>query len=131
MKGREMSGIEQFENQSYLSLQTYRKNGDAIPTPVWFVQDGEKFYVRTIAGSGKVKRVHNNPQVQIMACGERGELLGTWIAAQAHEIPDQATFEHVKSLLIAKYGEIVQTLETQAEERGQKYTILLVEPEQT
>ena len=129
MKGCEMSGLEQFENQSYLSLQTYRKNGEPVPTPVWFVQDGEKFYIRTIAGSGKVKRIHNNSKVQIMPCGQQGEPLGTWIAAQAHEILDEATFEHIKSFLIAKYGEMVQTLEAQARERGQKYTVILVEPE--
>jgi len=58
-----MSGIEQFKDQNYLNLQTYRKNGEAIATPVWFVQDGDKFYVRTIAGSGKVKRIHNNAKV--------------------------------------------------------------------
>lgn len=124
-----MSEIHQFENQDYLNLLTYRKNETAVPTPVWFVQDGDKFYVRTIAGSGKVKRIHNNPKVQIMPCGRSGEPLGTWLTAQAHEMPDRETFEHVKSLLIAKYGEMVQALEAQAQERGQKYTILLVEPD--
>ena len=77
-----MSGIEQFIDQSYLNLQTYRKNGKPMPTPVWFAQDGEKFYIRTVAGSGKVKRIHNNPKVQIMPCGQRGEPLGIWVAAQ-------------------------------------------------
>ena len=124
-----MSELEQFKNQSYLNFKTYRKNGDAMPTPVWFVQDGEKIYIRTIAGSGKIKRIFNNPNVHIMPCGQRGEPLGTWVAAQAHEMPDKATFECVKSLLIAKYGQMVQDLETQAQERGQEYTIVLVEPE--
>lgn len=124
-----MSGIEQFADQSYLSLQTYRKNGEAMPTPVWFVQDGEKFYIRTIAGSGKVKRINSNPKVQIMPCGQSGEPLGTWAVAQAREMVDEATFAHAKSLLIAKYGEIVQTLEAEARERGQEYTVLLVEPD--
>lgn len=124
-----MSALKQFENQTYLNLQTYRKNGEAVPTPVWFAQEDEKFYIRTISGSGKVKRIHNNPKVHIMPCGKSGEPLGTWVAAQAHEILDNATFDHVRSLLTAKYGEIVQTLETQALERGQKYTIVLVEPD--
>ena len=124
-----MSEIAQFADQSYLSLQTYRKNGEAMPTPVWFVQDGEKFYVRTFAGSGKVKRIQNNPNVQIMPCGQQGELLGTWVAAQAHEIQDEATFSLVRSLLIAKYGEMVLTFEAQAQASGQKQAVLLVELE--
>lgn len=123
-----MSELEQFENQNYLNLQTYRRNGEAMPTPVWFVQDGEKIYVRTIAGSGKVKRIHNNANVQIRPCGQRGEPLGVWQAAQAHEMLDEATYAHVKALLIAKYGEMVQTLETQAHERGQRYVAFLIEP---
>jgi len=124
-----MSGIEQFENQSYLSLQTYRKNGDAMPTPVWFVQAGDQFYVRTIAGSGKVKRIHNNPNIKIMPCGRMGEPLGTWIAAQANEILDEETFTLVRSLLAAKYGEPFKTMEAQTQASGQKYTVLLIKPE--
>lgn len=107
-------------------MQTYRKNGEAIATPVWFVQDGDKFYVRTIAGSGKVKRIHNNAKVQIMPCGQRGEPLGAWVAAQACEVVDEVTFAHVNSLLITKYGETVQTLASQAQERGEKYTVLAI-----
>ena len=49
--------FEQFKDKKYLNLETYRKNGQVMPTPVWFVQDGEVFYVRTGANSGKVKRI--------------------------------------------------------------------------
>lgn len=125
-----MAGMEQFKNQTYLNLRTVRKNGDALETPVWFVQDGEKLYVRTIAGSGKVKRVNNNPNVHIMPCGQMGQPLGAWVAAQAHEALDKTTYDHVRSLLIAKYGDVVKTLEIPVQERGNSYTVLLIEPEE-
>lgn len=126
-----MSRIEQFIDQSYLNLQTYRKNGEPMPTPVWFVQDGEKFYIRTVAGSGKVKRIHNNPKVQIMPCGQRGEPLGIWVTAQVREIQDEETIVFAKSLMVAKYGELFKTMDAQAQEGGQKSTILMVEPEKS
>ncbi len=122
-----MKAIEQFKNQNYLNLKTYRKNGEAMPTPVWFAQDGEKIYIRTIARSGKVKRINNNAEVQIMPCGVAGEPMGEWVAAQATEMTDVVTYEHAKSLVMGKYGEMVQTLEDQAVARGSKYTVLVVE----
>ena len=124
-----MSDIEQFVEQNYLNLQTFRKNGEPMPTPVWFVQDSEKFYIRTVAGSGKVKRIYNNPKVQIMPCGQRGEPLGTWVAAQAREIQDEETIAFAKSLMIAKYSELFITIDAQAQAGGQKSAYLVVEPE--
>jgi len=64
-----------------------------------------------------------------MPCGQRGEPLGAWVAAQAREMSDEATFEYVKTLLMTKYGEMVTALEAQTQAQGQKYTVLLVEPE--
>jgi len=49
-----------FTSQQYLNLETFRKNGAAVKTPVWFVQDGDAIFVRTLANSGKVKRIRNN-----------------------------------------------------------------------
>lgn len=42
-----MTLLQQFENQQFLNLETFRKNGIGVKTPVWFVQDGETLYVRT------------------------------------------------------------------------------------
>lgn len=73
-----MDMLKPFENQKYLNLETFRKNGQAMPSPVWFVQDGEIIYIRTAANSGKVKRVRANPRVNLMPCGVDGEPLGAW-----------------------------------------------------
>ncbi len=29
-----------FDHQQYLNLETFRKNGAGVKTPVWFVEDG-------------------------------------------------------------------------------------------
>ncbi len=119
-----MPTLDPFINQHYLNLETRRKNGQPMPTPVWFVQDGNMLYVRTMRDSGKVKRARNNPQVRIMPCGRAGEPLGEWISARAREVTDSAVYERVRALLWEKYGPMVGQFEARARESGLEYTIL-------
>jgi uncharacterized protein len=93
-----------FERQNYLNLKTFRKTGAGVDTPVWFAQAGEVLYVRTIDGSGKVKRIRNNGRVQVAPCDARGGLLGEWQEAQARLVTDRETIAEVDRLLDKKYG---------------------------
>ncbi len=78
-----MDKLVQFANQQFMNVETFRKNGQGVQTPVWFVQDDRTLYVRTVDGSGKVKRIRNNPRVRVMPCGVRGEPMGEWVEGQA------------------------------------------------
>jgi hypothetical protein len=95
--------LSQFRNQSYLNLETFRKSGVGVKTPVWFVEDGGVLYVRTIASSGKVKRIRNNSLVRVVPSGGRGEPRGEWVNARA-DIVDDAHAEEVDRLMKRKYG---------------------------
>lgn len=97
------SRLTQFDQQQYLNLETYRKNGTAVKTPVWFVEDGGVLYVRTLANSGKVKRIRRDGRVRVAPCDVRGELLGEWVEAHA-ELVDAAQAATVQKLLKRKYG---------------------------
>jgi len=78
------TAIGQFANQSYLSLESYRKNGVGVRTPVWFATDASgTSYVYTTDDAWKVKRIRNNPHVKIAPCNARGKPKGTWVDAQA------------------------------------------------
>ncbi len=118
--------LEQFDGQDYLNLQTVRRNGQDVNTPVWFVRQGDLFYVRTIANSAKVKRIHNNMKVKIMPCGSQGEPLGIWVNAKALESTDADTYSNMASWLTEKYGEQPRIFEAQATARGEKYTVLII-----
>jgi uncharacterized protein len=110
-----MTRLDQFTDQLYLNLETLRKSGQAMPTPIWFVQDGDMLYIRTTADSGKEKRVRNNPQVRIAPCGREGRLLVPWIPALAREVHNGPIIEaKVDQLLDEKYGEIKRQLSGQA-----------------
>src|SRR6266567_113542 len=73
--------------QKYIALTTFRKNGQAVSTPVWFAEDGGKLYVMTRNDSGKYKRIRNNPQVRIAPCTVRGTVIGPELPAQAQVLP--------------------------------------------
>jgi uncharacterized protein len=113
-----------FEKQKYLNLETFRKSGVGVRTPVWFVQDGQEFYIRTIADSGKVKRIHNNSQVNIAACKMDGTLLSDWVKAEAREISNQEVDRKVDRLLGKKYGLIKKIFSWTGNRDGRKNTIL-------
>ena len=92
-----------FTAERYLSLETYRRTGQAVATPVWFVVDGGVIYVYSLAGAGKVKRIRNNPRVRIAPCDVRGALKGAWLDATAR-IVDEREAAAAQKLLVAKYG---------------------------
>jgi PPOX class probable F420-dependent enzyme len=98
-----------FDHQQYLNLETFRKNGTGVKTPVWFVEDGNAVFVRTDATSGKVKRIRNHQQVRIAPCKMDGALLGEWIEASARLVNDQEINHKVDHLLGKKYG-LIKTL---------------------
>lgn len=94
-----------FEGANYISLRSYKKNGDAVDTPVWFAHVGDKLMVFTDGTSYKVKRIRRNPRVQVARCDVRGKLLGPWQDATCRAVESER--EHVAAAyraLNAKYG---------------------------
>jgi len=81
-------------NQKYISLKTYRKNGVAVPTPVWFGEEDGKLYVMTRHDMGKTKRIRNNPQVTVAPCTIRGKVTGPEFSAKARILPPD---EHARA----------------------------------
>ena len=57
--------LAQFVNQSYLNLESFRRDGTPVQTPLWFAEDDGVFYIYTLANTGKVKRIRRNPRVRI------------------------------------------------------------------
>jgi PPOX class probable F420-dependent enzyme len=99
-------GLTQFNGKKYLNLETYRKTGAAVRTPLWFAQDEAEaegvLYVYSEAGSGKVKRIRNNPRVRVVPSDLRGNPQGEWVEARA-EILDAAGAARGHQLLRQKY----------------------------
>ena len=95
--------LSQFVGKKHISLETYRKTGDPIRTPVWFVEESGELFVRTDSSTGKIKRIRNNPRVRIAPCNARGTVKGAWVDGEARMI-DTESSERIFSLLKKKYG---------------------------
>ncbi len=119
-----MNALEQLKKQKYLNLETFRRNGVSMKTPVWFVQDDETLYVQTVANSGKVKRIHKNSSVNITPCKMDGTPTGAWVPANAREVTGLEIAKKVNLLLEKKYGLIKKLLALQASRQGRKDTVL-------
>ena len=119
-----MNTLGQFSKKQYLNLETFRKNGVGVRTPVWFGQEDQTLYVITMAGSGKVKRIRNNGRVNIAPCKMDGTPTGTWVPANAQEITDPETTKKVNLLLDKKYGLLKKLLGLGSDRRGRHDIIL-------
>jgi uncharacterized protein len=93
----------QFFNKKYINIETYKKNAQAVKTPVWFIVDNEKIYCRTDLNSGKVKRARNNPNVRVAPCDTRGHPRGTWVDGQIR-VANSSESQQANQLLNQKYG---------------------------
>jgi PPOX class probable F420-dependent enzyme len=88
----------------FVNLATYRKNGDAVATPIWAAPLDGKLYAFSEAKAGKMKRLKNFSRAQIAPCNRTGKLLGVWQDAKAFIVEDPAEIEAANQALLAKYG---------------------------
>jgi hypothetical protein len=95
--------FENLDGHQYMSLTTFRKTGEGVPTPVWFANEGGKLYLLTLNNAGKLKRIRNNASVTVAPCTVRGDVLGELAEGTARILDgDEAT--RANALLTRKYG---------------------------
>ncbi len=96
--------ISSLGKESYISIETFRKNGEGVKTAVWVVGKNGKLFVWTGADSWKVKRIRNNSQVRVAKSDARGNTTGSWITAQARVLDAPDADQQLQRDLAAKYG---------------------------
>ena len=94
-------------DERYVSFTTFRKNGDAVSSPVWIVAlpDGRCGF-STEAGSGKVKRLANDPRATFRPCDRGGKVADGAVETdvKATVVTDRPDLDAVRKALVAKYG---------------------------
>src|SRR5215470_12132426 len=95
--------LSQFADRKYLNLESYRRNGQGVRTPLWFAEANGALYFYTLADSYKVKRIGANPRVRVAPCDMRGNVKGEWVDATARRL-DAAESRRANELLDRKYG---------------------------
>ena len=112
------SSFGAFDGKRYLNLETYRKSGKGVRTPVWFAAAPidspgaatPQLYVYTDADSGKAKRIRHSGVVKIAPCDARGKVIGPWSDARAEIVTGEA-FDHGMGLIDRKYRPWKQILD--------------------
>ncbi|MFD8209426.1 PPOX class F420-dependent oxidoreductase [Streptomyces sp. NPDC059695] len=95
---------EEVRRSRYISLTTFRKNGTGVPTPVWHaVEDGE-LYVLSRDDAWKVKRLRNDPRVEVAVCDLRGNVAeGAERYAGTGRLVEGEELRRIRRLLYRKY----------------------------
>ena len=83
MNAAAASALEPLVNQRTVLLTTYRRDGTPVGTPVNIAVDGDRAFVRTFDKAWKLRRIRNNPVVEIAPSTVRGKPTGPAICARA------------------------------------------------
>jgi PPOX class probable F420-dependent enzyme len=100
-------------DERYVSFTSFRKNGDAVSTPVWIVAlPGGRCGFTTDAGSGKAKRLRTDGRATFRPCDRGGKVADGAPATevQASVVTDGPDLDAVREALVAKYGIQAQVL---------------------
>ena len=117
-----MFSLDEIKSKKYISLETYRKNGQPVRSPVWFVIENNLLYVITRNQTGKVKRLKNNLQVKFALCTMKGKITGEWISGTAKILDGKQTKEAVK-MRDKKYGFIAKIAKFVSKSKGEFFAV--------
>ncbi len=125
---RDKSG-GRLSDEKFVSLATFKRDGQPVATPMWIVDDGNGLCLWTPAEAAKVKRVRRNPRVTLSACGRTGKVrAGSPVTeGTAEVITDPGEVTRIESLLKRKYGfeyRLVTSVESILS-RGRKSRVIL------
>jgi hypothetical protein len=90
--------------ERYVSLATYRRNGQEVCTPVWLAEVDANYYLFSEGKAGKVKRIRANGRARLAACDLTGRIRSGWLEAQGRIVQEAELIEKVYVALRRKYG---------------------------
>src|SRR5258705_5975219 len=122
------AALRPFVGQKTVLLTTSRRDGAPVGTPVNIAVDGDRAFVRTFDRAWKLKRIRNNPVVEVRPSNFRGKPTGPAIRARARVL-DGAEAAKASRALARKYPVIHGVLVPLAHRlRGYKTTHIELAP---
>lgn len=90
----------------FVALTTFRRTGEGVVTPVWVAREGETLVVTTPAGTGKLKRLRNDPRVELRPCSRLGRIEedAAVVGGRVELRDDDGARESAHEVLREKYG---------------------------
>jgi PPOX class probable F420-dependent enzyme len=87
-----------------IALTTFRKNGQAVMTPVWFTTRLGTIYVETQGNTGKLKRLRHTPRVTFAPCTFSGKITGADCEGYARIVTAPEESAAAAAAFAKKYG---------------------------
>ncbi|MFK0216171.1 PPOX class F420-dependent oxidoreductase [Streptomyces sp. NPDC090298] len=95
---------EEVRRSRYISLTTFRKNGTGVPTPVWHAVEGDQLFVLSRDDAWKIKRLRNDPRVEVAVCDLRGNVAeGAERYAGTGRLVEGEELARIRRMLYRKY----------------------------
>jgi uncharacterized protein len=94
--------LEPFVRQWAVLLTTYKRDGTPVGTPVNIAVDRDRAFVRTFDTAWKLKRIRNNPVVEVAPSTWRGAPTGPAIRAYARVLEGEES-AYAGRLLASKH----------------------------
>lgn len=93
-------------DEKYVALTTFRKNGERKTGPVWIAELGDgTLGFTTSSSSWKVKRLGNDPRVELQPCDSRGNPRpDSDVVTGTAKVVHDGDFESVRASIKDKYG---------------------------
>jgi len=107
-------------DEKYISLETFKKDGTGVKTPVWAAPMDGALYVFSAGDAYKVKRIRNNGKARAAGCDVRGNVHGAWIDGTARIVDDPQTIARVIEAMRRKYGLVFSAFDLIAGISGRK-----------
>ena len=94
-----------FEGNQYAVLVTFRKDGTAVPTPVWFALLGDRrLVIGTDRRTAKVRRIRRDSHARVFPSDPRGKPLGATVEGRARILEAVNECQEAEEALDRKYG---------------------------
>jgi uncharacterized protein len=87
-----------------IALTSFRKNGQAVTTPVMFALSRGTIYVGTRVDAGKLKRLRRSGRVTLAPCTYSGKVTGAVSEGTARILTEPGECTAASTALAKKYG---------------------------
>ena len=92
------------DNERYISLETFKKDGNGVKTPVWAAPLDGKLVVFSEASAFKIKRLRRDTRFRAAGCDMRGKVHGAWHEGKGRIVEDPIEIQRMLAALGQKYG---------------------------
>ena len=122
------SDFSSFRGRRQCLLVTFKRSGDAVPSPVNFgLSDDGLLYFRCDPDSAKVKRMKRDPHVRVCACSFRGKPLGPLVEGTARVL-EGAEAERAAEVVAANWDLLNRIYERSVDRMDVPITYVEVRP---